>query len=135
MPDSRSKGEKTFRGIPVSAGVCRGKILLLGRTRPSITKLQLTEAELTQEVERLEKALVVTRQQILEIQRKVGEGMGAQEGSIFDAHLLVLEDRTLLDEVVRVIREQKVNAEHAFHTVARSEEHTSELQSLRHLVC
>jgi phosphotransferase system enzyme I (PtsI) len=90
----------------------------LGRTRPSITKLQLTEAELTQEVERLEKALVVTRQQILEIQRKVGEGMGAQEGSIFDAHLLVLEDRTLLDEVVRVIREKKVNAEHAFHTVA-----------------
>jgi phosphotransferase system enzyme I (PtsI) len=80
--------------------------------------MQLTEAELAQEVERLEKALVLTRHQILEIQRKVGEGMGAQEGSIFDAHLLVLEDRTLLDEVVRVIREQKVNAEHAFHTVA-----------------
>jgi phosphotransferase system enzyme I (PtsI) len=80
--------------------------------------MQLTEAELAQEVERLEKALVLTRHQILEIQRKVGEGMGAQEGSIFDAHLLVLEDRTLLDEVVRVIREEKVNAEHAFHTVA-----------------
>ena len=31
---------------------------------------------------------------------------------------LVLEDRTLLDEVVRVIQQQKVNAEHAFHTVA-----------------
>src|SRR5215467_5795432 len=44
--------------------------------------------------------------------------MGAQEGSIFDAHLLVLEDRTLLDEVIRVIQESKVNAEYAFHTVA-----------------
>jgi phosphotransferase system enzyme I (PtsI) len=44
--------------------------------------------------------------------------MGAEEGSIFDAHLLVLEDRTLLDEVVRVIREEKVNAEYAFHLVA-----------------
>jgi phosphotransferase system enzyme I (PtsI) len=98
--------------------VCRGKILLLGRPRPAITNVQLTEAGLAQEVDRLEKALVQTRHQILEIQRKVGEGMGAQEGSIFDAHLLVLEDRTLLDEVVRVIREQKVNAEHAFHTVA-----------------
>src|SRR5262249_31129039 len=58
------------------------------------------------------------RHQILEVQRKVSEGMGAQEGSIFDAHLLVLEDRTLLDEVVRVIQEEKVNAEHAFHVVA-----------------
>jgi phosphotransferase system enzyme I (PtsI) len=44
--------------------------------------------------------------------------MGSQEGSIFDAHLLVLEDRTLLDEVVRVIQESRVNAEYAFHTVA-----------------
>ena len=52
------------------------------------------------------------------MQRKVSEGMGAQEGGIFEAHLLVLEDRTLLDEVVRVIQQQKVNAEHAFHVVA-----------------
>src|SRR5204863_10148682 len=55
---------------------------------------------------------------ILEEQRKVSEDMGAKEGSIVDAHLLVLEDRTLVDEVVRVIQEEKVNAEQAFHTVA-----------------
>jgi phosphotransferase system enzyme I (PtsI) len=90
----------------------------LGRARPAIAKLQLTEAALAEEVNRLEKALVQTRHQILDIQHKVSERMGAEEGSIFDAHLLVLEDRTLLDEVMRVIREQKVNAEHAFHTVA-----------------
>ena len=118
MPEPQHNGEKTFRGIPVSSGVCRGKILVLGRARPSIAQRQLTEAELAEEVNRLERALVQTRHQILEVQRKVSEGMGAQEGSIFDAHLLVLEDRTLLDEVVRVIQEQKVNAEHAFHTVA-----------------
>jgi phosphotransferase system enzyme I (PtsI) len=98
--------------------VCRGKILVLGRPRPSITRRHLSEGELAEEVNRLERALVQTRQQILDVQRKVSEGMGAQEAGIFDAHLLVLEDRTLLDEVVRVIQEQKVNAEHAWHTVA-----------------
>src|SRR5439155_4657813 len=113
-----NKGERVFRGIPVSAGVCRGKILVFGRTRPSIIKRQLSDGELAEEINRLEKALVQTRHQILEVQRKVSQGMGAAEGSIFDAHLLVLEDRTLLDEVVRVINEEKVNAEHAFHTVA-----------------
>ena len=118
MPESPQRGEKQFRGIPVSTGVCRGKILVLGRARPVIAEVQLSEAELDEEVNRLQRALVQTRQQLLDIQRKVGEGMGAQEGGIFDAHLLVLEDRTLLDEVVRVIREQKVNAEHAFHSVA-----------------
>jgi phosphotransferase system enzyme I (PtsI) len=118
MADAPNKGERIFRGIPVSAGVCRGKILVFGRTRPSISKRQLSESELAEEVNRLEKALTLTRHQILEVQRKVSEGMGAAEGSIFDAHLLVLEDRTLLDEVMRVIHEQRVNAEHAFHTVA-----------------
>ena len=118
MPEPQHKGEKSFRGIPVSSGVCRGKIIVLGRARPGIAQRQLSEAALAEEVNRLERALVQTRHQILEVQRKVSEGMGAQEGSIFDAHLLVLEDRTLLDEVVRVIQEQKVNAEHAWHTVA-----------------
>jgi phosphotransferase system enzyme I (PtsI) len=118
MAEVSNKGQKVFRGIPVSTGVCRGKILVLGRGRPAVTKGTLTDAQLTEEVNRLEKALIQTRHQILEVQRKVSDAMGAQEGSIFDAHLLVLEDRTLLDEVVRVIQCEKVNAEYAFHTVA-----------------
>jgi phosphotransferase system enzyme I (PtsI) len=118
MPEPLSRGEQTYRGIPVSAGVCRGKILVIDRSRPTIGKRQLSAAETPEEVNRLEKALIQTRQQLLDVQRRVSEGMGAAEGSIFDAHLLVLEDRTLLDEVVRIIQQEKVNAEHAFHTVA-----------------
>src|SRR5579859_3466917 len=118
MAEPSQKGEQSFRGIPVSAGVCRGRILLVGRTRPNIGKRALTEAEIQEEINRLERGLVQTRHQILEVQRRVSEGMGAAEGSIFDAHLLVLEDRTLLDEVIRLIQTQKVNAEYAFHSVA-----------------
>src|SRR5882724_4204789 len=117
MPEA-SKGERIFRGIPVSTGVCRGKILVVDRTRPAISGRKVTESEISEEINRLERALVQTRHQILEVQRKVSEGMGAQEGSIFDAHLLVLEDRTLMDQIVRVMQEEKVNAEYAFHTVA-----------------
>src|SRR5664279_5839167 len=118
MPEPQHKGEKSYRGIPVSTGVCRGQIVVLGRAHPSFARRQRADTELAEEVNRLEKALVQTRHQILEVQRQVSEGMGAQEGGIFEAHLLVLEDRTLLDEVVRVIHQEKVNAEHAFHTVA-----------------
>src|SRR2546430_4229076 len=118
MPETLPQGEKLFRGIAVSGGVCRGKILVLAPSHPVITRQSVSEAGLAEEINRLEKALVQTRQQILEVQKKVSQKMGAQEGSIFDAHLLVLEDRTLLDEVARVILEEKVNAEYAFHTVA-----------------
>jgi phosphoenolpyruvate-protein phosphotransferase (PTS system enzyme I) len=128
MPAAGHEGEKVFRGIAVSGGVCRGKVLVLGKTSPSIPRRELTEAEVPEEINRLEKALVATREQILEVQRKVCAGMGSQEGSIFDAHLLVLEDRTLLDEVTRNIQEQKVNAEYAFHVVA--EKYASTLSAI-----
>src|SRR5258706_13888487 len=118
MPETLPQGEKLFRGIAVSGGVCRGKILVLAPSHPVITRQSVSEAGLAEEINRLEKALVQTRQQILEVQKKVSQKMGAQEGSIFDAHLLVLEDRTLLDEVARIIQEEKVNAEYAFHSVA-----------------
>ncbi len=118
MPEAMPKSEMTFRGIPVSGGICRGKILLQHRTRPAISERQLTDLELVEEVHRLEKVLAQTRQQIIEVQHRVSVAMGATEGGIFDAHLMVLEDRTLMDEVVRLIQGQKVNAEHAFHTVA-----------------
>ena len=107
-----------FRGIPVSAGVCRGKILVVGKTKRPILRRTLQEGQCAEEVTRLEKALVETRHQLQDVQRKVSEAMGAKEGSIFDAHLLVLEDRTLIDEVLRAIQEEKVNSEFAFHSVA-----------------
>ena len=51
--------------------------------------------------------------------RRVNASIGAEEASIFDAHLLALEDPVLVDEVTRLIRKDKINAEHAFQTVAK----------------
>ena len=107
-----------FRGIAVSAGICRGKILVLHRARHIIARRKLAETELDDEVSRFEKSLVQTRHQILEIQNKVLENLSAKEADIFEAHLLMLEDQVLVNEVIRMIREQKVNADFAFHTVA-----------------
>jgi phosphotransferase system enzyme I (PtsI) len=112
------KGEKVFRGIAVSAGICRGKILVLHRARHIIARRGLADHEVNEEVGRFEKALVQTRQQILEIQDKVLKTLSAKEADIFEAHLLMLEDQVLVDEVIRMIRDQQVNADFAFHTVA-----------------
>jgi len=112
------KGEKVYRGIAVSAGVCRGKILVLHRTRHVITKREVPAGEIETEAKRFEQALVKTRQQITEVQRRVVAGMSAAEADIFDAHLLMLEDRVLIEEVMRFIRGQKVSADFAFHSVS-----------------
>ena len=119
MPESEQAGERVFRGIPVSPGVCQGKILVISPAREhSIPRYEPAETDLPNHVRRLEQAMVQTRQQILEIQRKVSAGLGAEDAAIFDAHLLVLEDPTLIDEVNRYIYQQKVNVEYAFHVIA-----------------
>src|SRR3954468_13235667 len=119
MTEVGRSGERLFRGIPVSPGVSRGKILVLRRPHEdAIPKQHVCEADLAHEVHRLEQALVDTRHEILEVQRQVSEGLGAQDASIFDAHLLVLEDPTLIEEVSRIILEEKVIAEYAFQKVA-----------------
>ncbi|MGB7747571.1 MAG: phosphoenolpyruvate--protein phosphotransferase [Verrucomicrobiia bacterium] len=118
MAERLPKGEKILRGIAVSDGVCRGKILVLHRARHIIARREITADETAGETGRFEKALVQTRQQIQEVQRKVVENLGAKEADIFEAHLLMLEDHALVGEVMRLIKEEKFNAEFAFHTVA-----------------
>src|SRR5436309_2525440 len=128
MSERSRSGEKVLRGIPVSEGVCRDRIIVLGKPHDAIPRHEISEAELPQEIQRLERALTQTRQQILEVQRKVANALGAKDASIFDAHLLVLDDPTLIDEVNRVIHQQKVNVEHAFQQVA--EKYASTLSTM-----
>jgi phosphotransferase system enzyme I (PtsI) len=118
MAERLHEGEIIYRGIAVSAGVCRGKILVLDKPRDVVPQRTLTDEEIPAEIERLERALVQTRQQVNVVQRQIKESVGAEQASIFDAHLLVLEDPALIEESVKLIRGQKMNAEHAFQTVA-----------------
>ena len=111
------KGERVLRGIPVSAGVCRGKILVLDKVRKGVERRDVSEVEIPGELNRLQQSLLRTREQLQEVQRKVAQNLGAEHATIFDAHLMVLEDPALIDEAVRVIQRDKVNAEYAFHTI------------------
>jgi len=115
VPTKRKTGEKMLRGIPVSQGVSRSRVVLLDRTRIDPAKWGILESDQAGEEDRLQTSLVETRRQILAVQERLREAMGADEAQIFDAHLLVLEDPMLLQETARFIREDLVTAEFAFH--------------------
>lgn len=112
------KGEKIYTGIAVSAGVCRGKVIVLHRSRHAIIKRELAADAIVPETKRFEQALVRIRQQLTEIQRHVSKTMSSSEAEIFDAHLLMLEDPMVIGEALRLIREEKTNADYAFHTAS-----------------
>ena len=104
-----------LRGIPVSQGVSRSRVVVLDRTRIDPAKWGILESDPAGEEDRLQASLVETRRQILAVQERLREAMGADEAQIFDAHLLVLEDPMLLQETAQFIREDLVTAEFAFH--------------------
>jgi len=104
-----------YKGIPVSAGICHGKVFVLSKARVEIPRYAVNDADLPAQVQRLQGALEETRHQLLEVQRKVSQALNASDASIFDAHLLVLEDPTLIDSVTDLIFSKKINVEAAFH--------------------
>lgn len=117
MPDRSSTGERTYQGIPVSVGVSHGKVIVLGDASRTILRREIAPGEVPGELQRLQEALTRTRKDLLEVQRQVAAALGNQEASIFDAHLLVLEDQMMLAEVTQAVAENHVNCEAAFHGV------------------
>jgi phosphoenolpyruvate-protein phosphotransferase (PTS system enzyme I) len=118
MSEQAQTGERVYKGIPVSAGICQGKIYVLHKATAEVPNYDVPDAELPGQVRRFEQALLLTRQQILEVQHKVSHALNAQEASIFDAHLLVLEDPTLIEAVTATIHGKKINVEAAFQEFA-----------------
>jgi phosphotransferase system enzyme I (PtsI) len=108
---------QVFRGIGVSPGVAVGKALVIEVRRPRVKRDIVDPARVSQEVARLRQALEVSRRQILEIQERIAKEVGPQYARIFDAHLLILEDRWLVEEASAAIQTRRVNAEYAVQEV------------------
>jgi phosphoenolpyruvate-protein phosphotransferase (PTS system enzyme I) len=120
MPNGETQpnAERRFVGIGVSPGIVTGKIFLYGRHELPISRKKITTDDVPQEIARLEQALITTRHQLQEIQKRITQDLGeADAGALFDAHLLVLDDPSLIDEVVKGIQ-KGTNAESAFDKVA-----------------
>lgn len=106
--------EITLKGIPASAGVAYGSAFILDKQDFIVNARAILEKEIPIEIARFEEALMKTREEILEIQKKISDDMGMQHARIFDAHLLVLEDRMLIEQVIKGVRNDKMAVEYIF---------------------
>jgi phosphotransferase system enzyme I (PtsI) len=103
-------------------------VLILEDAAPTVSRRELDDQEVPAEIERLENAVVETRREVQDFQRRLEETIGTRDAAIFEVHQLILEDPALLGESSRRIREQRVNADAAFGDVAR--EYTEMLGAL-----
>ncbi len=111
-------GERVFKGIPASPGFAHGRVFIHHSVDEAPPVYPISAEEIPSEIQRLEAALIETRNQILEVQERISNAIGAKDAAIFDAHLLVVDDTTILDEVRRAISADKLNVEEIYSRVA-----------------
>ena len=107
---------KKLTGIPAASGIGIGKayVLELGSFEFSAPKVNIPRYKIGEEIVRFEEALLNTKEELLDLKKTISKEMGLNHAQIFDAHLLVLEDRTLIEEVIKTIKNQRVTVEYAF---------------------
>ena len=112
------KSEITLKGIGVSPGIAVFKSQLLTPLTDKVIRRSISADEIPNEILRFEEALIATRDQIKHIQKQVGEVLGDEHASIFDAHILVVDDRTFIDGIIRTIQKDLINVEPVLQTVS-----------------
>ncbi|MFC1667311.1 phosphoenolpyruvate--protein phosphotransferase [Candidatus Omnitrophota bacterium] len=106
-----------LKGIPASSGIVIGKAFLFDTKRFIVPAKKIRERDIPKEIARFEEALIKTRSEILNIQEKITKEMGSPHAEIFNAHLLVLEDRMLIEEIIDRLKKERKCVEHIFTKV------------------
>jgi len=118
MSGDNTPKEIRFEGAGVSPGIARGRVHVARDELEEVVRYRIAPSQVADEIARFETALIQTRMQILQMQQRIAESIGAKDAAIFDAHLLVVEDRTLIDEVLRKLETDLCNVEWIFQEVA-----------------
>lgn len=106
-----------WRGVGASAGVAFGPALVVrGSVDESLGPLEIAD-DSEDEVERFEKAIGVTREQLVALQEEVRARVSGDEASIFEAHLMGLSDPLVVDGIIDAIRLNRCTAEYAVRLV------------------
>lgn len=109
--------EIVLKGIPASPGICHGDAMLFAQINIDVPLYRISENEVSVEKERFQKAILATREEIIQIRDQVSNSLGEDEALIFDAHLMVLEDNALITETIQHIEQNKQNVEYSFNVV------------------
>jgi len=113
----------TLKGIGASPGVAMGSAFVLDRKRVRTPKLRLSAEEVEQELMRIKTALELSDYQLLELKERISHGEAHDHALILEAHRLMLHDPMFVDDVRKLIAQDRINAEWAVRRVARKIKH------------
>jgi phosphotransferase system enzyme I (PtsI) len=106
-----------LRGIGVSPGISIGEVQLTERVIFTSRKENIPEEKVKKELERFRRAIDRTEKQLSLIKDEIGKKAGMEHSVIFEAHLLILKDKSISLGLKKIIREEKVRSEWAISQV------------------
>ncbi|CAN5169325.1 phosphoenolpyruvate--protein phosphotransferase [soil metagenome] len=101
--------ETKLTGRAVSRGVAVGKVVCLHGRKRQFYRIDLDDSQLEREIRRFRAAMRLAKRQL----KKISLGKTNTKANIFDTHLLILEDKSLISKIESYIKTEKVNAEWA----------------------
>ncbi|MGC8845166.1 MAG: phosphoenolpyruvate--protein phosphotransferase [Candidatus Hydrogenedens sp.] len=117
--------EKIYHGIPVSPGIVWGEALVYDPGVINIPRFKIKNPR--EEYKRVQSAIDLTKEELTLLYKKTLENSGNKQAGIFDVHLMLLEDETILVELKRRIHEELLNAESVLHDIAKK--YSKDIQS------
>lgn len=111
------KEEVLLEGIGISPGIVIGRVWLVDKTKIKTVRRKILKKEVKSEIRRFEEAVEKSKQQLLNIKNKVFGEEKKDHLYIIDAHLMMLEDKMLIDDTIRNIGAERINAEWALTMV------------------
>ncbi len=110
---------KVLHGIPASPGVAIGKVFFVNRALPRSVQSIVSKDKAEEEVAGFLRAVARSREQIQSIRDSVRD-QSSDHSQILSVHLALLEDSMLIDQTVRLIRENQFKADWAFNKVLQN---------------
>jgi len=105
--------EKTYKGIVASPGIVIGRAYLLDRRKVVVAGRRIEAVSVKDEVSRFKKAVEGSKSQLEELKKRFTKELGKSHLYILETHIMLLEDKMLVDGTVKRIKESLLNAEGA----------------------
>ena len=115
-------------GILASPGIAIGKALLLQEDEIVLNKNTISDDQVEAQIEIFYNARNKSKDQLEIIKQKALETFGEEKEAIFEGHIMLLEDEELEEEILALIKDDKLYADNAIYSVI--EEQAIALESL-----
>ncbi len=100
-----------YSGKSVYGGIAIGKIAVIGAKEEIIVPVSASDT--AYEKERFKKALLKSKEQLTELYSTAVKTVGEESAEIFEIHKMMLEDTDYIENVEKIIDEEKIMAEYA----------------------